>query len=159
MIVRRNWKQEKEYKLRPFCNRNSPALCFLIGARPLALSAASLCFCFTLNSLIIVSVVLPAAPLLCNIHNQFTRCQNLHTQQQQQQQQQTQTNHPSAAGSYTSFVNHLTTIKNLKLQRGTLSLRVQILHLFSASPHSSRATIAASRSAARRGSAEGKSPN
>jgi hypothetical protein len=53
----------------------------------------------------------------------------------------TQTNHPSAAGSYTSFVNHLTTIKNLKLQRGTLSLRVQILHLFSASPHSSRATI------------------
>jgi hypothetical protein len=69
-----------------------------------------------------------------------------------------QTNHPSAAGSYTSFVNHLTTSKNLKQQRGTLSLRVQILHLFSASPHSSRATIAASRSAARRGSAEGKYP-
>jgi hypothetical protein len=38
----------------PLCNRSSPALCFFTGARPLALAAASLCFSFTLNSLIII---------------------------------------------------------------------------------------------------------
>ncbi len=55
---------------RPFWSRNSPALCFLTGGRPLAFSAASLCFCFTLNSLIIVSSPVPPTPALHHHHPQ-----------------------------------------------------------------------------------------
>ncbi len=62
----RKCTQENKDESKPFCNRNSPALCFLIGTCPLALSAASFCFCFTLNSLIIVSPILPAPWLTHN---------------------------------------------------------------------------------------------
>ena len=39
----------------PLWRRNSPAVCFLPGGLPLAFSAVSLCFAFTLNKLIIFS--------------------------------------------------------------------------------------------------------
>lgn len=66
--IKRKTKQKRDLDGLPLWRRNSPALCFFMGALSFAFSAFSLCFSFTLKSLIIISKVEINLVLVFNVY-------------------------------------------------------------------------------------------